>query len=295
MFTRMIKNLRGIGSAPAAVLSPALPETIRLEEGGAVRIVQFADGQSYAEVVNSAQGYFIINRHDLGVGWQLRKFNQYDAGQMHNLRMMAQAAPPGAVFLDIGANIGVATVLLARIAGANGRVHAFEAQRPIFHMLAGTVALNGLDNAHCHYQAVGAGRGIARVPCLDYREQASFGSIELNREQQSDAQQQAKDGQFEEVPMESIDAMGLARVDLIKIDVEGMEADVLAGAAATIRAHRPLIYLEYMKGDKTALWQVLHDAGYELYDVNDNFVCVPAEHPGRAALVGSSLPWSPAN
>jgi len=288
----MLSRLLGrIGAAPAAV--PTLPETVGLAPGGEVRVVQFLGEQAYADVINSAQGYFIVNRHDLGVGWQLREFNEYDALQMRNLEMMARTAAPGAVFLDIGANIGVATVLLARIAGPAGRVHAFEAQRHIFHMLAGTVALNGIDNTHCHYQAVGAAAGMARVPCLDYRERTSFGSVELNRARQSDAQQQAKDGQFEEVPMNSIDAMGLERVDLMKIDVEGMEADVLAGAAAAIRAHRPLIYLEYMKGDKAALWQVLHDAAYELYDVRDNFVCIPQGHPGKAGLVADAHPWSP--
>jgi FkbM family methyltransferase len=293
MFGRMIKGWLGGRSAPAKARTPALPETLQLESGAGARIIVPGGDDGFASLVNSSQGLFIINRYDLGVGWQLRKYNEYDAEQMHNLTMMARTVGPGGVFLDVGANIGVATVLLARVAGPAGRVHAFEAQRPIFHMLAGTLALNGIDNTHCHFQAVGACAGTARVPCLDYREQTSFGSVELNRAQQSDAQQQAKDGQFEEVPMNSIDAMSLERVDLMKIDVEGMEADVLAGAATTIRAHRPLIYLEYMKGDKAALWQILHDESYDLYDVRDNFVCVPQEHPGKAALIAGMRPWSP--
>ena len=70
-------------------------------------------------------------------------------------------------------------------------MHAFEAQRVIFHMLAGNMALNSMENVHCHFMAVGAQAGSARIPRLDYHQHGSFGSLELNREQQSDLGQQA--------------------------------------------------------------------------------------------------------
>jgi hypothetical protein len=63
-----------------------------------------------------------------------------------------------------------------------------------------------------------------------------------------------------------VDALGLARCHLIKIDVEGMEGEVLAGAAATIARHRPVLYVENDRRAKSAalITQIL-SLGYELF------------------------------
>jgi FkbM family methyltransferase len=59
--------------------------------------------------------------------------------------------------LDIGANIGVHTLELSRGTHAlGGEVHAFEAQRQVFYMLAGNVAINSHFNVHCHHAAMGS-------------------------------------------------------------------------------------------------------------------------------------------
>lgn len=280
-------------SAPQTGPSPASPTTLDLAPDGGPRVVRPVVDWGYAGLVNSSQGFFIFNLFDQGVGWQLYTYNAYDQDQMRILAQLTAVAPPDPVVLDIGANIGVTTVVFARAAGPRGVVHAFEAQRTIYHMLAGNMALNSIDNAYCYYQAVGAAAGSASIPRLDYRKHASFGSIELNRAQQSDAAQQAADGQFDQVPMDSVDALQLPRVDLIKIDVEGMEADVLAGAEQTISRHRPLMYIEYLKSDKAALARTVGAWGYTLYDVKDNFVCIPDGHAGGAGAVSQLTPWTP--
>jgi hypothetical protein len=93
--------------------------------------------------------------------------------------------------------------------------------------------------------------------------------------------------------MDSIDAMSLPRVDMINIDVEGMEADVLAGAAQTIRTHRPLMYVEHLKSGNTVLWRILQDLGYVVYDVHDNFVCAIRGDSRIPKLFGTQPAWSP--
>ena len=284
--------LRRFTAPPQAGSVPSpLPEILELAPGGAVRVVMPKVENGYAAVANSLQGFFIFNHYDVGVGWQLRSFSAYEVEQASFLDRLARAAPPDPVILDVGANIGVFTLLFARIAGPAGLVHAFEPQRVMFHMLAGNMALNSIDNVHCHYLAVGAVPGTARLPRLNYRSEAGFGSVELNREHQFDAKQQALGGIFDEVPMTSIDALALPRVDLMKIDVEGMEGEVLAGAMQTIRTHHPLIYLEYLKGDKQALGRELQQAGYVLFDVSENFICVPAGHPRMDWLGENMHPW----
>jgi len=298
----LMKILRGISSQPseqsqpeAPVPSPqVMPAVLYLEENPGLRVIVPPVDGSYAAVVNSRHGVVIIDRYDAGVGWQLTEHGAYDANQMEFLEFTARAAPPGAVLLDIGANIGIAALTLSRVAGPAGTVHAFEPQRVIFHMLAGNMALNSIDNVFVYHQAVGRAPGQARIPRLDYRAQTSFGSVELNREYQSDANQQALDGVFDNVTMISLDGLALPRVDFIKIDVEGMEAEVLAGAAQTISRCRPLMYIEYLKTGRQAVAGPLIRIAYALFDVGDNFVCVPEEHLRLGEFTDRFTRWTSA-
>ncbi len=278
------KALRGLFSgghdaAPAA--SDAIRETDALPEDG------------YAVVTRTRQGVFINNAYDQGVGWQLRTHGAFDEVQMGLLTVLAGAVPRDATVLDIGANIGVVSVVLARAAGPAARVLAFEPQRHLFNMLAGNLALNAADNVACRCEAVGAAPGVASLPVLNYRDFASFGSVELNRAAQSDAFQQAQDGRFESVPMVSLDSLDLARVALIKIDVEGMEDQVLAGARATIARDRPVMYVEHLKSDKSALGHTLAGMGYRLFDFYDNFVCIPTGANGLDHVMAGLEPYVP--
>ena len=292
MLAQLMRKLFGLKAAQSA--QPLLPAVIDLEPGAGVRLILPPVQDGYAALANSNQGLVIINRYDLAIGWQLRTSYAYDVAQMRVFEELVRACAPDPVILDLGANIGIASLVFARAAGPRGLVHAFEPQRVVFHMLAGNMALNGVENVHCHWQAVGSMAGTARLPCLDYRSDASFGSVELNRDQQSDAVQQAQGGAFEDVPMDSIDAMRLERVDVIKIDVEGMEADVLAGALETIRAHRPLMHVEFIKSDQQALGRLLVAEGYTLFLCDGNFVCIPAGRQLPALLVDELPPWLPA-
>ena len=278
------KALRGLFSGAhdtaRAATDPA-GETDALPEDG------------YAVVTRSRQGVFINNAYDQGVGWQLRTHGAFDEVQIGLLTVLAAAVPRDATVLDIGANIGVVSVALARAIGSAAHVLAFEPQRHLFNMLAGNLALNAADNVICRCEAVGATPGFASLPVLNYRDFASFGSVELNRTAQSDAFQQAQDGRFESVPVVSVDSLGLARVALIKIDVEGMEDQVLAGAHTTIARDRPVMYVEHLKSDKSALGHTLAGMGYRLFDFYDNFVCIPTGANGLDHVMAGLEPYMP--
>ncbi|MEC7572681.1 MAG: FkbM family methyltransferase, partial [Pseudomonadota bacterium] len=66
--------------------------------------------------------------------------------------LLTQAAP--ITVFDLGANVGTHSLALAKTFDGRITVHAVEAQRQIFHMLCGTMALNGLDNVRCYRAAV---------------------------------------------------------------------------------------------------------------------------------------------
>ncbi|MFN0161626.1 MAG: FkbM family methyltransferase [Burkholderiales bacterium] len=245
----------------------------------------------YAGVVYSSQGVFIVPDQDEGVGRQLRTFGAYEGPQLELLARMAGLAR-GDCILDIGANIGVTAVVMARAALPGVTIHAYEAQRVVFWMLAGNLALNGIDNARCRQLAIGAAAGEARVPLLDYRRPALFGSVELDRALQSDALQDARDGRFETVVMASVDSLHTAGVGLMKIDVEGMEDAVLHGAEGTIARDRPLLYVEHLKSDAQGMARLLDTAGYRLFDFADNHVGLPRERADLEALAADLAPYT---
>lgn len=237
-----------------------------------------------AVVVDTEHGRMIVNRYDLNQTEALfRHGKALDHREVDFVAGVLGALHTDPVVLDVGANFGTWSLGLARRIG-NGVVHAFEAQRIIFNMLAGTTALNGLLNVHCHNLAIGAEDGRLEVPQYDYYRQMNFGSVEFGREQGERLfQERGHDpARLEYVSMRSIDSLDFPRVDFIKLDIEGMEEDAVRGAERTLRRDEPLMFVEVLKCDRDSLRARLEALGYTARHLNeDNVFCVPAKHAGR--------------
>jgi FkbM family methyltransferase len=193
--------------------------------------------------------------NDIYVGRALDLYGEYSEAEVALLRQLVQ---PGQTVLDIGANLGAHTIALAQLVGSSGKVLAFEPQRIPYYCLCANVVLNNLMNVVCHQAAVGTAAGTLSLPELDYQAEYNFGGIELTDDYSNCLNYS--------VPVVRIDELSLDACHFIKIDVEGMEKQVLAGAAGTIRRFQPLLYVEDDRSDKTAeLRAFLESLGYELY------------------------------
>jgi FkbM family methyltransferase len=193
---------------------------------------------------------YIIN--DRWIGRGLDKYGEVSHGEVV---FLSQLIRPGMTILDVGANIGLLTLPFARLVRPGGRVIAFEPQRSIYQMLCGNLALNAIDNVFAHNSAVGRQAGSITVPPIDYTLPGNFGGVSIG-----------VSGAGETVPLVTIDSLALARCDFIKIDVEGMELDVLEGAGNTLRRFRPCLYLENDRLEKSpALIEFLLALDYQLY------------------------------
>ena len=156
----------------------------------------------------------------------------------------------GVVAVDCGANIGTHTVDWAKLMTGWGSVTAIEAQEQIYYALAGNVAINNCFNAKLIHAAVGDANGMMKIPQPDYLVPASFGSLELRpRGTPENIGQKIDYADRTLVPVRAItlDSLALKRVDLLKVDVEGMECEVLEGAKRTIRQSLPVIIIEHLK------------------------------------------------
>lgn len=249
----------------------------------------------------SSQGTLITNKNDYrmidetrgyGVGWQL--FNQgcFDPDEVdlavRLLQIRRRHFGDGVVGLDCGANLGVHTVEWARALYGWGEVIAIEAQERIYYALAGNIAINNCFNARAIHAAVGAQVGTLDIPVPDYLKPASFGSLELRQTQRSEfIGQTISQERQQRIRMLSIDSLGLQRLDFIKIDVEGMELEALAGAVATIEQCKPVMLIEFIKTDKSALQAFLQARNYQTFQQGINLLAVHASDPTLAQITVS--------
>jgi len=260
---------------------------------------------SYVGLSEWRYGLIAYNRNDEYIGRSLATYGEYSQFEVEFLTAWLR---PGDVVLEAGANIGPVTVPLARAVGPTGCVYAYEPQRLVFQLLCANLALNELGNVVAQPRALGAQAGTARVPAIPPSQAHNFGGVALSA-----------DAGGEPVSMERIDDLGLADCRLVKIDVEGMEAEVLAGARETIARLRPLLYLENDRADRSPpLIGLVQSLGYRafwhlppLFNPDNfagraenlfgntgsvNMFCVPAESglhlAGLTEVAGPDDTWS---
>lgn len=166
--------------------------------------------------------------------------------QLHKLRaaMAQQPMERRRVCLDIGAHVGLWSMHLARLFA---RVHAFE---PVPHHADIFPHNVAAETVTLHRLALGRRRGTVSLAVSP----ASSGDSQVLEGQVERSGAGAPGDVWHGVEMRSLDSFGLARVDFIKIDVEGYELPVVEGGRETLLRCRPHMVLE-QKGKEAAFGQ----------------------------------------
>jgi FkbM family methyltransferase len=207
----------------------------------------------YIGVKRAKRGIFMFNRNDLFIGRSLDLYGEWCESE---LLLLGNYIRESDVVLDVGANIGTHTIAFAEMVGRTGRVHAFEPQSSLFHLLCGNIALNCLDNVRAYRKAVGSGDGEIKLPELPAPNTPfNYGAVSLSMPCGGE--------KVELVPLDSLD---LTSCRLIKIDVEGMELEVLEGAKKTVEKLQPLLFVENNTIDQSPrLIDGIFRLGYRAY------------------------------
>lgn len=179
--------------------------------------------------------------------------------------VLARLIAPGDTVVDAGANVGYMTVLASLAAGEEGRVMAFEPHPDLF-----AVARGNVDRARRHHRtasvalhqcALGDHNGVARLHMPSGFE-GNDGTSRL-------AVAPDEPGRSIEVRLERLDdAIGGAVVDVLKLDVEGFEAQVLRGASGALaeRRLRHVVFEDHDVRDSEAV-RILRGHGYHLFSL----------------------------
>jgi FkbM family methyltransferase len=173
------------------------------------------------------------------------------------------------IFVDIGANIGLFTLLASKKVGEEGQVYSLEPCSKTYSRLVKNVALNGLTNVKCHQIALSDHAGMKKI------------NVSLDGYDAWNSFVQPTAGNLFTVEMVSTSSWDtfaqehhlMGRVALMKIDVEGWESHVLSGGMAFFsRTDAPILQIEFT--DKAAqsagtscqiLYRQLEALGYRMF------------------------------
>jgi FkbM family methyltransferase len=165
------------------------------------------------------------------------------------------ALDKGMIFLDVGAHIGAYTLRAAKMVEKQGRVVSVEPNKDNFELLIRNIGLNDLGN--CIPLNVAAYSANEEVILFDGPDSAQH-SIKARYERpmgSSKVKARTLDGVMEEI--------GIKRLDMVKIDVEGAELEVLKGMEKTLIKNNPNIILEILKEDQRKVIEYLNHLGYD--------------------------------
>lgn len=194
--------------------------TIRFSEED-IRFVRLEDFDLAVDTSDVAVAGDMINR---------------DAYEVHLTAFIKEHVKPGMRIVDVGANIGYFSILCSKLVGEHGQVLAFEPNTENARLLLISAAKNQCKNIELFPLALSPTRGKAIFTPY----QGSNGGFVAG-----DIDRAILDPNCQIVPTMPLDEMVQKHVDLIKLDVEGAEGLVVAGATRIIKESRPIVTSEY--------------------------------------------------
>ncbi len=232
----------------------------------------------WTTLFNSSHGPIILNLRDKGVSSDIMKTGAFESrqiGLLSDITRFLLTRQKTVTVYDVGANLGTHTIALAKVNPPRVKVRSFEVQSKIFYMLCGSVALNGLGNIQCHHVAVSDQDAASlEIHVPNYSGMHNYGGFEVEGIAKSDNQDMAKP-YTERVNTLTLDSFG-EFVDLLKIDVEGMEEKVLGGACGIFERSTPICFVEIFKSNINNLIQFFQSRNYVGYVTNQDMLAIPA-------------------
>ena len=201
-------------------------------------------------------------------------------------KFLSQFLREGDVFLDVGANCGAVTLVAASTI-KNGKIYAFEPGNTIRSRLQANVDLN--PSLKSVVKVVPFGLGLETGKLLYYEDENYRGNGALFDSLGMPVDVITLD---EWVSLEKID-----KIDAIKIDVEGMEYDVLLGGKLTLEKYHPLVYFETLPLFFTnksysiqTIYEFLASLGYKIVSPSKPHEVIPliGPYPTNSVAIHSS-------
>lgn len=231
-------------------------------------------------ILETRHGRFMVRPGNDLISLNLALHGHYEL-EVVNLCAMIAGGYESGVVLDIGANMGTVTVPLAR-AFPQYQIHAFEPQRRVYQQMCGNVALNHLNNVWTYNVGLGANEGEISIEMPDYDTDPNIGAWSMSEVVREKSPEAKARGAKDFVMIDELDSFDFKfPVRLIKIDVEGMEYDVLADGMGFLQRYNypPIVYESWTQFDwyqETAeeIKSLLTGVGYNLEVFGNTVVAI---------------------
>jgi FkbM family methyltransferase len=172
----------------------------------------------------------------------------------------------GKTVYDVGGYIGLITMFFAREVGEAGRVITFEPNPQNYYAILDHIELNGFTNVRVIQMGLGSKQETLKFVVSD----PARGTADPNKQRQLLEQESVKVSQIEVDAMDNqIAVNNLPKPDFVKIDVEGLEIDVLCGMSQTISNYRPEMLIELHGTSEREIVELLLSHNYNIYQVED--------------------------
>lgn len=232
------------------------------------------------EVITTDAGlhYALFKTRDY-ISTSIRKYGHFEKKTQELARQFIKTG----IVLDIGCNLGSFSIPLAKEYN-NARFVGFEPQKVVYQQFNTNVFLNSLTNVECHNYGLSSKEETLLSGVPNYLTSANIGGLTLDAlvEQHKSKTITGKFSKWDHLTyydVKTLDHFSYNEVDLIKIDVEGMELEVLTGAVETlIRNDYPPIIFEcwqdsWFEDKRTKLFKFLEEFGYtDITEYKNNYL-----------------------
>lgn len=199
-------------------------------------ISSLREGTDPAQIIELPEMKICIRPGDLAVGATIAYYKTWEP---HVTQALQSLLTPGAVFIDIGANIGYFSLLAAPLVGEQGTVIAFEPNPDNCFLLAHSIRANGYTNIHVLPYAV-----TERAETLGLFAPFPLSNGQIISFLEASGQKEKVAHIIGSVALD--DFLGdVERIDIIKMDIEGAEPQALRGMYRLLQLHRPSLITEF--------------------------------------------------
>jgi FkbM family methyltransferase len=203
----------------------------------------------------------VVNKHDRCVCWFVRLVGHWDSNET---RVLEKLVKKNFNIIEVGANFGVHTLRMAKMVGPQGKVYAFEANPAVSKYLKMSIGMNQLGSVISVYEKVAG--DIKGETYLTFGELNIGGGHLVS----------SPDSQSVKIQIVQLDdEIGRQKIDLLKIDAEGCEGKIIAGAKRLIEDNPDIIlmikwihqHLQNQGTDPNALADIFKRNGFKVWRV----------------------------
>lgn len=184
-------------------------------------------------------------------------FSRAIAYEPDSVQHLARYIKPGDVCFDIGANIGIYSIIMAHLVGPTGEVRAFEPDPQNWPWIEKNAAQNNLSQISVHKYAVGEVEGKTTL----YQDTSTSRTSSLVEGVWAPDRNKLEHVEVDVLPLDQF-LQTTPKLNFLKMDVETFEYEALCGAKQLLQTHHPILLLELSDRHRESTSALLEELGY---------------------------------